>query len=171
MAVFTPVAREQLEAWLARLPVGALLEYRGIAEGIENTNYFVDTDGGRWVLTLFERIEPAALPFHLDLMHHLAARGVPCPDPVAASDGGRWAPLAGRPAALVTRLPGRGVARPTVEQCGPVGTMLARMHAAVADFEGTQTNPRGAGWWDGAAARVAPKLPASAAALLADELA
>ncbi|MFM1988144.1 MAG: hypothetical protein RJA99_1101 [Pseudomonadota bacterium] len=171
MAVFTSVAREQLEAWLARLPVGALRDYRGIAEGVENTNYFVDTGRGRWVLTLFERIAPDALPFHLDLLHHLAARGLPCPDPVAADDGSLWAPLAGRPAALVTRLPGRGVERPVQAHCGPVGAMLARMHAAVADFPGEQPNPRGARWWAEAAARVAPKLHADAAALLADELA
>ncbi len=171
MAVFTPVTREQLEGWLARYPVGALRDFRGIAEGIENTNFFVDTDGGRWVLTLFERLAPDRLPFHLDLMRHLAARGVPCPDPVADRGGALWSPLAGRPAALVTRLPGRGVERPSLAHAAPVGDLLARMHVAARDFAGRQPNPRGLDWWLDAAARLAPLLPAAQARLLADELA
>jgi homoserine kinase type II len=171
MAVFTPVAREQLEAWLAARPAGRLQGFAGIAEGIENTNYFVETDAGRWVLTLFERIPPERLPFHLDLLRHLAAHGVPCPDPVADRSGALWAPLAGRPAALVTRLPGRGVERPALAHCAPVGDLLARMHVAVADFPGTQPNPRGPDWWREAAARLEPLLPAAQGRLLADELA
>ncbi len=170
MAVFTPVTREQLEGWLARYPVGALREHSGIAEGIENTNFFVDTDRGRWVLTLFERLAPDRLPFHLDLMRHLAARGVPCPDPVADRDGGLWSVLAGRPAALVTRLPGRGVERPALAHAAPVGDLLARMHLGARDFSGRQPNPRGLDWWLDAAARLAPLLGAAQARLLADEL-
>lgn len=170
MAVFTPVARAQLEAWLARLPVGALREYRGIAEGIENTNYFVDTTGGRWVLTLFERLGPAELPYHLDLMRHLAAHGIACPDPVADADGALWSMLEGRPAALVTRLPGRGVERPSLAHAAPVGALLARMHVAAADFPGAQPDPRGLAWQVDTAARLAPRLPAATAALLADEI-
>jgi homoserine kinase type II len=170
MAVFTPVTRAQLEAWLARYPVGALRDFRGISEGIENSNWFVDTDGGRWVLTLFERLPAERLPFHLDLMHHLAGHGVPCPDPVAGVDGALWAPLAGRPAALVTRLPGRGVERPALAHCAPVGALLARMHLAVRDFAGRQPNPRGIDWWHGVAPQLAPHLPAGQARLLSDEL-
>ncbi|HYF59351.1 MAG TPA: homoserine kinase [Burkholderiaceae bacterium] len=170
MAVFTPVTRDALEPWLSRRPVGALRGLQGIAEGVENSNFFVDTDAGRWVLTLFERLPPERLPFHLDLMRHLAARGVPCPDPVADADGALWSPLAGRPAALVTRLPGRGVERPTLAHCAPVGALLARMHVAVRDFPGDQPNPRGLGWCAEAAAALAPRLPAGHARLLADEL-
>jgi homoserine kinase type II len=170
MAVFTSVTHEQLRTWLARFPVGALRDWRGIAEGIENTNYFVDTDGGRWVLTLFERLPPDRLPFHLDLMHHLAARGIPCPDPVADLDGALTAPLAGRPAALVTRLPGRGVERPTLAHAAPVGDLLARMHLAAADFPGRQPNPRGPDWWRATVPHLLPMLPGPQAALLADEL-
>lgn len=170
MAVFTPVDRTALQAWLARLPVGALLHHQGIATGIENTNYFVDTDQGRWVLTLFERTAPDALPFYLDLMHHLAMRGIPCPDPVADAHGQRWAWLADRPAALVTRLPGRSTLQPQAPHCAAVGAVLARMHQAVADFAGRQPNPRGPDWWREAAARVSPQLDAARAALLADEL-
>jgi homoserine kinase type II len=171
MAVFTPVPRELLDPWLARYPVGALRSYRGIAEGIENSNFFVDTDAGTWVLTLFERLPADRLPFHLDLMRHFASRGVPCPDPVADRDGALWSPLAGRPAALVTRLPGRGVEQPTVAQCASVGELLARMHDASIDFDGRQPNPRGTDWRESVAAVLVPRLPAAAAALLADELA
>ena len=171
MAVFTPVTRAQLEAWLARYPVGALRAWEGIAEGIENTNFFVDTDDGRWVLTLFERITADQLPFHLDLMRHLAARGVPCPDPLPDRDGGLSSPLAGRPAALVSRLPGRGVRQPSIAHAAPVGGLLARMHLATRDFPQRQPNPRGLDWWEAAARRLAPVLPTSQARLLEDELA
>jgi homoserine kinase type II len=170
MAVFTPVSREQLEGWLARYPVGALSGFEGIAAGIENTNYFVHTSAGHWVLTLFERLTPARLPYHLDLMRHLAARGVACPDPVADRAGALWNPLAGRPAALVTRLPGRSVERPGAGHCAVVGGLLARMHEAAAGFPSRQPNPRGLDWQLDTAARLAPRLPAVQAALLADEL-
>lgn len=170
MAVFTPISRAKLEGWLASRPAGRLQAFAGIAEGVENTNYFVETDAGHWVLTLFERIPPEGLPFHLDLLHHLAARGLPCPDPVADACGALWAPLAGRPAALVNRLPGRGVERPSLAHCGPIGDLLARMHLAVADFDGVQPNPRGINWWVEAGARIAPLLPPAQARLLTEEL-
>jgi homoserine kinase type II len=170
MAVFTSVTREQLEPWLARRPVGGLRAFHGIAEGIENSNFLVDTDGGRWVLTLLERLPVERLGFHLDLMRHLAARGVPCPDPVADDTAALWSPLAGRPATLVTRLPGRGVERPTAAHCVSVGALLARMHVAVEDFGGTAPNPRGLGWCVDTAALLAPRLPAGAARLLAAEV-
>jgi len=170
MAVFTPVSREQLEGWLARYPVGALCGFEGIASGIENTNYFVHTTAGHWVLTLFERLTPAQLPYHLDLMRHLAARGIACPDPLADRSGALWAPLAGRPAALVTRLPGHSIEQPQASHCAAVGALLARMHLAAADFRPRQPNPRGLAWQLEAAARVAPQLAPGPAALLADEL-
>jgi homoserine kinase type II len=87
MAVFTPVSRDQLESWLARYPVGALASFEGIASGIENSNFFVDTDAGRWVLTLFERLTHEQLPFYLYLMKHLAQGGIPVPDPMSNQDG------------------------------------------------------------------------------------
>jgi homoserine kinase type II len=170
MAVFTPVSREQLDAWLARYPVGALDRYEGIEAGIENTNYFVDTAGGRWVLTLFERLPADSVPFYLDLMRHLARRGIACPDPVADRDGALFSMLAGRPAALVTRLPGRGVAHPTAEHCRPVGDLLARMHLEALDGTGRHPNPRGLDWCVETGARLAPMLAPAQAALLADEV-
>jgi homoserine kinase type II len=170
MAVFTPVSRDQLLAWLARYPVGALERFEGIESGIENTNYFVDTTGGRWVLTLFERLPAERLPFHLDLMRHLASRGIACPDPVADRDGALFSTLAGRPAALVTRLPGRGVAQPSAAHCRPVGDLLARMHVEALDDAGREPNPRGLDWCAKTAARLAPLLAPPQAALLADEI-
>jgi homoserine kinase type II len=104
-------------------------------------------------------------------MRHLAARGVPGPDPVADASGALWSMLAGRPAALVTRLPGRGVAAPALPHCAPVGALLARMHVAAADFPGRQANPRGLDWWLETAPRLAPRLSADEARLLADEIA
>jgi len=171
MAVFTPVTRVQLEGWLSRYPVGSLDGFAGISAGIENTNYFVDTAGGRWVLTLFERLSAQQLPFYLDLMRHLAARGIACPDPVADRDGALCSTLAGRPAALVSRLPGQGVVRPALHHCGPVGDLLARMHLAARDYTGRLPNPRGLDWCGDAARRVAPFLDVGQSALLADELA
>jgi homoserine kinase type II len=171
MAVFTPVTREQLERWLSRYPVGALQDFAGIPAGIENTNYFVDTAGGRWVLTLFERLSAQQLPFYLDLMRHLAARGIACPDPVADRDGALCASLVQRPAALVSRLSGQGVAAPALRHCGPVGELLARMHLAARDYPGSLPNPRGLDWCEAAARRVAPFLDAGQSALLHDELA
>jgi homoserine kinase type II len=170
MAVFTPVSQDQLHAWLARYPVGRLERFEGIETGIENTNYFVDTADGRWVLTLFERLPAVRLPFHLDLMRHLARRGIACPDPLADRDGALFSMLAGRPAALVTRLPGRGVVRPVPAHCGPVGDLLARMHLEARDYPGRQPNPRGLDWWLETAPRVLPHLAQAPAALLADEV-
>ena len=104
MAVFTVVSQEELQQWLARYDAGALLSAEAIASGIENTNYFVDTARGRWVLTLVERLPTERLPFHLELMKHLASRGIPCPEPLADREGRLWSLLNGKPATLVTRL-------------------------------------------------------------------
>jgi homoserine kinase type II len=171
MAVFTPVSRQQLADWLLDHQVGELIEHVGIESGIENTNYFVTTTGGRFVLTLFERLGAAQLPFYLNLMRHLAAAGIPCPDPVPDRRGALLSALAGKPAALVTRLPGKGVARPGVSHCRQVGDLLARMHVAAADFPDRQPNLRGLDWCVATAPLVSPFLDAQRAALLADEIA
>ncbi len=128
MAVFTPVSRAQLGRWLERFDLGALRAVEGIAAGIENSNFFVDTQRGRYVLTLFERLSAAELPFYLDLMHHLAAHGIPCPDPVRDRAGTSLGTLSGKPAALVTRLDGAGVEHPEPQHCAQVGA-IARADA------------------------------------------
>lgn len=170
MAVFTFVPRDALARWLERYAIGSLIEYEGIASGIENSNYFVTTTAGRYVLTLFERLAADELPFHLGLMHHLAARDIPCPDPVADRDGLVLGTLAGKPAALCTRLDGQAQTRPGVEHCARLGETIARMHQAASDYPARQANPRGLDWWQAVAPQLAAKLEPSQAALLADEL-
>lgn len=171
MAVFTPVSRAQLEAWLVHYPLGALRTFEGIASGIENTNYFVTTTAGRFVMTLFERLSNDQLPFYLGMMQHLAKRGIPCPDPVPDLDGKVLGELNGKPAALVTCLPGRSNFHPTPVHCAAVGDLLAGMHLAARDYPGDLPNLRGLAWWRQTAPLVAPFMNAEDAALLADELA
>jgi homoserine kinase type II len=171
MAVFTRISREQLSAWLARYAVGELLELRGIAAGIENSNYFVSTTQGRYVLTVFERLGPAELPFYLDLMAHLAAQGIPCPAPVPDRAGTLYGPLQGKPATLVTRLSGEPASAPTQRHCEALGAMLARMHLAGRSYRRSLANPRGRPWWQETAARVMAFLDPPRSALLCSELA
>lgn len=170
MAVFTPVPRDELARWLERYEAGALVEFEGIASGIENSNYFVTTREGRYVLTLFERLRAEDLPFHVGLMHRLAEHGIPCPDPVPDRDGVVLGRLVDKPAALFTRLEGRAVADPEVRHCGQVGQVLARMHLAAAGYEGRFANPRGLAWWREVAPRLEAFLEAQSAAMLADEI-
>jgi len=171
MAVFTPVSPPELERWLAPFDLGRVLAFEGIASGIENTNFFVDTERGRFVLTLFERLPAEHLPFYLGLMHHLATRGLPCPDPVADREGRTLGVLNGKPAALVTRLRGCALTRPGEAHCAEVGELLARMHLAASDYRGTMPNPRGLDWWRATAPRLLPLLDDARAALLREELA
>lgn len=171
MSVYTRIEPEQLEAFLADYHVGTLRDYRGISEGITNTNYFVDTTGGHWVLTVFERLTPAELPFFLELMDHLAARGVPSAHPVTRRDGGFLSSLAGKPAALVYRLDGASEERPSVPQCAALGTVLADMHHAAGSFPREQANARGLGWLTATRGRLADRLDADDLALLDSELA
>ncbi|MCL4798042.1 MAG: homoserine kinase [Burkholderiales bacterium] len=170
MSVYTKVNATELAAWLAELPVGALVAFKGIAAGIENTNYFVTTARGEFVLTIFERLSGDALAFCLGLMAHLARHGIPCPSPVADAGGRILRTLKDKPAALVTRLPGAAVAEPQPKHCAAVGRVLAAMHAAGGSFPGTLPNPRGPQWWRETAREVAPFLDAPRAGLLAEEL-
>lgn len=170
MAVFTRVARDALARWIEGYAIGSLLEYEGIESGIENSNYFVTTSAGRYVLTLFERLPADALPFHLGLLHHLAARGIPCPDPVPDRTGALLGTLAGKPAALCTRLDGHAETHPGPEHCARLGETVARMHLAAVDFPGRLPNPRGLAWLRSVAPRLASHVAPEQAALLADEI-
>jgi homoserine kinase type II len=171
MSVFTKVTPEQLSGWLARYPLGTLVELKGIAAGIENTNYFVTTTSGRYVLTLFERLSEAELPFYLNLMSHLAGHGIPCPAPIADCDRAFLGHLNGKPATLVTCLPGRPVMAPAEHHCTAIGAALARLHAAGQSYVTRQDNPRGPRWWQETAPRVMPFLDEPRQALLKSELA
>jgi homoserine kinase type II len=170
MAVYTEVGFDEADALLQRLGLGALTELRGIRSGIENTNYYAATAKGQWVLTLFERLTPEQLPYYLALMQHLAQRGIPVPAPQADVSGALLHAIAGKPAAVVTRLPGSHRLAPTAEQGRQVGAMLARMHLAAADFGLDQPHLRGLDWWIATVPTVLPFVTADQADLLSSEL-
>jgi len=171
MAVFTRVTEADITAWLSNYSLGTLLELQGIASGIENTNYFVTTSNGRFVLTLFEKLTSNELPFYLNLMAHLARHGIPCPAPVADKNNRFLGTLNGKPACIVSRLPGKSVTQPSVANCAAVGAMLGQMHSAGQSFGDVMNNPRGAAWRASAAQQVTQFLSAEDAALLHDEVA
>lgn len=171
MSVYTTVGRDELTGWLEPLGVGAYCAHAGIAAGMQNSNYFVTTGQGRFVLTLFEHIAPASLEFYLRLMGHLAARGVPCPQPLTDDAGCGWRLLAGKPAALLSCLPGQAVEAPTVAQCRIVGEHLAGLHLAAADLTQPLPNPCGATWRAEVGESLMPLIGVAEQRLLADELA
>jgi homoserine kinase type II len=171
MAVFTEVSRDDAAALVARLSIGQLTELKGIASGIENTNYFVDTTQGRYVLTLFERLTHEQLPFYLHLMKHLAQHGVPVPDPQADASGEILHTVCGKPAAVVDRLEGSHQLAPDIAHCESVGAMLARMHLAGAGYDRYQPNLRGLAWWAETVPVVVPHLTATQRELIESELA
>ena len=170
MAVFTEVSPQEAAGLLSTLGLGSLQSLQGCASGIENTNYFASTDHGDYVLTLFERLSFEQLPFYLNLMHHLAQRGIPVPAPQANAQGEILHTLKGKPAAVVTRLKGRNQLSPQVADCAQVGAMLARMHQAGADYPQQQPNLRGLAWWTETIPVVRPHLNAEQTALIESEL-
>ena len=150
MAVYTEVSDEALSAFLSAYDLGGLIAFRGIAEGVENSNYSLRTATGDYILTLYEkRVAPADLPWFLGLMQHLAARGVVCPQPVPARDGAALRPLCGRLAAITTFLPGVWPRRVRPEHCAPVGAALAALHLAGAGYAPERANSLGPASWTG----------------------
>lgn len=170
MSVYTTVTPAELTRWLGDYNVGTLTDLRGISAGIENTNYFVYTTAGRYVLTLFEKLTAAELPFYLDLMAHLADHGVPSARPLPNRQGNLLAELNGKPAALVSFLPGRDVERPTIAHCAAVGTMLGRIHLGGRSYQKRMKNPRGLAWWREAAPQILRFLTPIDATLLRAEV-
>ena len=171
MAVFTEVSETTAQDLLDQLQLGALSALRGIQGGIENTNYFLTSSQGEYVLTLFERLSHEQLPFYLYLMKHLATHGIPVPDPVSNRDGDILLTVEGKPAAVVNRLRGHSELQPTPRHCALVGEMLARMHLAGRDYTRQQPNLRGLAWWNETVPVVLPYLSASQAELIQGELA
>ena len=171
MSVFTTVTSDQLRVWLKNYPLGELHDLKGIASGITNTNYFVTTDTGRYVLTLFEHNGADELPYFLNLMAHLAGHGVLCPQPVSNNAGAYLDELSGKPAALVSCLRGTSLEIPAPHHCAEVGAFLAHMHVAGLSFPATMENPRGPHWGRVTAEAVLPFLDAPQRALLEAELA
>jgi homoserine kinase type II len=171
MAVFTEVSASKAQELLTQLQLGDLLDFQGIQGGIENTNYFLTSSVGTYVLTLFERLTHQQLPFYLHLMKHLAHHGIPVPDPVANSDGDILLTVEGKPAAVVNRLLGRSELAPTPRHCHAVGDTLARMHLAGKDYNRHQSNLRGLTWWNETVPVVLPFLNTSQSSLIQSELA
>ncbi len=171
MAVYTEVSFDEAGAFLGSLNLGQLQTIKGAAGGIENTNYFVDTDQGQYVLTLFERLSFEQLPFYLHLMKHLASHGIPVPDPVADNRGNILHRLKGKPAAVVNKLRGHSELTPTTAHCTALGDMLARMHLAGQDYPRQQPNLRALSWWNDTVPLVLPHLSSEQRSLLLGELA
>ncbi|MGI8525275.1 MAG: homoserine kinase [Pseudolabrys sp.] len=148
MAVYTDVSADELGAFLAGYDLGVVLSYKGIAEGVENSNFLLHTGRGHYILTLYEkRVQASDLPFFLDLMEHLAERRITCPQPVHNKQGDLLGELAGRPAAIVTFLDGVWIRRPSTSHCAAVGEALARLHLAGADFTMQRANALSVDAW------------------------
>ena len=157
MAVYTEISDDELRAFITAFDLGAVHSCKGIAEGVENSNFLVVTDRGPFILTLYEkRVREADLPFFLGLMEHLAGRGIACPLPVRARDGAALRRLAGRPAAMVTFLNGMWPRRITAAHCDALGEALARFHAAGADFTMRRSNDLSCAGWRALADRIEP---------------
>ncbi len=176
MAVFTPIELSEISDWIAiDFNIGKATDVRGIHGGIENSNFFLDTTLNEkkqeFVLTIFERLSAEQLPYYLELMRHLANKGIPVPMPVANKRGEILFSLKGKPAAIVTKLPGVSRLMPEVNHCAMVGEMLAKMHLAGADFSKTQTNLRSLSWWQETIPRVLSYLGDAQRGLLTSELA
>ncbi len=187
MAVFTAITREELATWLQDYALGELVHMRGIAAGIENSNFFLmfkttseenrlrsqpDQDGftPNYVLTIFERLNAQELPFYLEWMLHLSQHGVLVPRPVLQKDGRLFGSLRGKPAAIATKLEGHVQLAPTPDHCAQVGAMLARLHLAGRDFSLCQPNLRSLDWWIATSPCLRPFLTLAQNVLLDDEL-
>jgi homoserine kinase type II len=170
MAVFTAITRAEAASFLTQFAVGELTDLQGIATGIENTNFFLTTTDGRYVLTIFERLTFKQLPFYLELMRHLSRRGLPVPAPQENRSGALLSEIKGKPAAIVTRLEGKAVIEPGASHCALVGEVLARLHVAGSDFPLFQPHLRGIGWWKESVPKLEAHIPDHLFHRLADEL-
>lgn len=171
MAVYTEVSFDEAAQLFNELDLGQLQSLKACAGGIENTNYFADSDAGQYVLTLFERLTHEQLPFYLHLMKHLAGHGIPVPDPAPDKSGAILHSLKGKPAAVVNKLRGASHLQPGLVHCASVGAMLARMHLCSQHFDLQQPNLRGLAWWNETLPAVLPHVTAEQRSLLLSELA
>jgi homoserine kinase type II len=158
VSVFTPVSSADADALLARYTLGARESLEGIAQGVENTNYFLTTTTGEYVLTLFEHIPRADLPFYVGLMDHLAHHEVRCPQPMRMTDGTMIAEVNGKPACIVTRLPGAPRMTPTAHDCHAAGRTLADIHVAGIEYDAGLDNWRGRAWRESFAEKLRTRL-------------
>lgn len=170
MAVFTPVSERDAQQLLNHYTLGELVSLRGITAGIENTNYFLTTTQGEYVLTLFEVLTHEQLPFYIELMHHLAMHGVPVPEPQTLRSGTRLTTLHGKPCAIVSRLSGGYEPEPSAAHCALAGQTLARAHLAGRSFDIAQPNLRGLPWWQQTIPQVLPFLSQPQTSLISQVL-
>lgn len=175
MAVYTEVSDDDLRALSQAYDIGDIVSCKGIAEGVENSNFLIETTQGPFILTLYEkRVEPKDLPFFLGFMEHLAAQGVPCPVPIKGRDGEALRTVCGRPAAIISFLRGMWPRRITAEHCAALGPALAQLHAAALTYNAHRTNALSVAGWRDLAARIdratAAKLDAALPALIDTEL-
>ncbi|MBC8519172.1 MAG: homoserine kinase [Gammaproteobacteria bacterium] len=170
MSVYTTVSQDELVELMGQYSVGELISYEGIQAGIENTNYFVSTTDGEFVLTIFEQLEWEELPYFLDIMAFLAEHKVPSAHPIADKSGEYLRKFLGKPAALVQRLNGRSVDYPNQEQCAALGKALGRMHSMAHNFSGHRENPRGIRWCRETIQIIAEKMGSDDKQLLEEEL-
>lgn len=171
MSVYTTVSDEEMRVFLADYDLGEFVALQGIAQGITNSNYFLTTSTGRYVLTVFEVLQQEELPFFLELNQHLSRNGVACAAPIARKDGRLDSVLAGKPACLVTCLQGSDTSWATEAQCFHTGAMLAKMHLVGQSFEKKMENPRYTAWWHDACSQLLPVLNEDDARLLQNEIA
>ncbi len=171
MSVFTPITIDEARVFVHQYNVGDIIDFQDIAAGVENSNFFVTTTRGRYVLTIFEKIPRAYLDFYMGLMTHLHDRGIACAAPIRAESGEILGVLKGKPAALVARLQGNDIAHPAPEDCYAVGASLARMHEAAEGFALKMANWRGLSWWQQEAVNLKTLTNASEFALLESEVA
>ncbi len=160
MSVYTIIETHELQSFLSNYNVGDLVDFEGISDGIENTNYFVNTDKGRFVLTIFEQHTFEEMQYYLNLMHHLADHKVPSANPVADNSGQYLSHFKNKPIALVERLNGGSISDTTVDHCRQLGEAMGKMHSAGLSYSSRQTNPRGPAWCHHTAQRLMQKLDA-----------
>jgi homoserine kinase type II len=170
VAVFTPVSDDAAKALLRNFELGQFTGLTPIQGGIENTNYFLSTSTGEYVLTLFERLSAEQLPFYLNFTTHLAAFGLPVPGPKVSKEGRSLSTVCGKPAAIVSKLDGKPVLDPQAVHCASLGATLAKMHLAARSYEGKQENLRSLSWWQQVVPELLPFLNADLTALIKDEL-
>jgi len=170
MSVYTTIEQDELEAFLLNYDIGNLVDYSGISDGIENTNYFVNTSQGQFVLTIFEELDASELPYFLDLMAFLAEHEVPSAHPIEDNNGAFLRTLKDKPAALVVRLKGKGITDPNSAQCSALGESLGKLHAVSHQFTEHRDNPRGPSWWHDMSVKLNGKLSDQEQELLESEM-
>jgi homoserine kinase type II len=170
MSVYTTIEENELKSFLSNYAVGELVDYQGISDGIENTNYFVNTSQGRFVLTIFEQHSFEEMQYYLNLMHHLADHDVPSANPVADNQGNYLSHFKNKPIALVERLNGGSIIETSVQHCAQLGAAMGKMHSAGLSFDARQSNPRGPAWCQQTAHKVIEKLVADEQSMLDEEV-